>query len=272
VIERRIPVDGLTTRLLEEGRGPCIILLHGGSLGCSADDWGAMVPDLASRGFRVLAYDQPGFGASDDPPDPSLAYRRRFIAGLLDVLSIEQATIVGHSQAGRLALASALETPERVDAAVVVCTGSLLPPLVAGEREVEVPTHVPTADETRAQLEASVYHRDYVTAGLVERFQRFSVRNFESAVKRASPPAGAAASPVVRANWERLGDSSRPLELIYGANDKGSVRERVALAPDRYPQLPIHLLEECGHFAQWDQPEALLHLLADFARNHSARS
>ena len=34
-----VEVDGLTTRYLEEGKGPAVILLHGASLGSSADVW-----------------------------------------------------------------------------------------------------------------------------------------------------------------------------------------------------------------------------------------
>jgi len=39
MIENFVQVDGLKIRYLEEGKGPEVILLHGASLGSSADVW-----------------------------------------------------------------------------------------------------------------------------------------------------------------------------------------------------------------------------------------
>ena len=258
--ERRLTVDGLTTRVLDEGGGPVVLLLHGGGLGCSADDWRGVMTPLAAAGLRVLVFDQPGFGACDESADISLGFRGRYALGVLDALGIDRATWVGHSQGGRLAVAAALGTPARVAAAIVLCTGSLLPPVGAREREIALPVSEPTPAETRAVLEAYVYDRALVSADLVAQYQRFSEgRNFEAAVRRATEPAPLSA-------WDRLAEVAPPLMLVYGANDRGPVAERVALARERYPQLPIHLLEQCGHFAQWDQPAEVVRLIAGFAR------
>jgi len=263
MIERNVTVDGLGTRALDEGSGPVVLLVHGAALGCSADDWRDALAPIAAAGFRAIAIDQPGFGACDDPPDVSVPFRWRYLLGALDTLAIERATWVGHSQAGRYVVATALDAPERMNAGVVVCTGSLLPPVGNAEREVAVPTHEPTPAETRAYLESVVFDRALVTNALVDRYQRFSHgKNFACAVRRASErPAGDE-----RPQWERLAEASRPLNFIYGANDKGPVAERVALARERYPRLRIGLLQNCGHFAQWDQPAAVLGTIIDAAR------
>jgi pimeloyl-ACP methyl ester carboxylesterase len=252
------------TRALVEGTGPVVVLLHGGALGCSADDWRDALAPIAAAGFRALAFDQPGFGECDESPDISLSFRGRFVLGVLDVLGSERATLVGHSQAGRLVVSAALDTPARVAAAVVLCTGSLLPPLSVSGVDAAVPIREPTAAETRAQLEASVFNRACISNEIVERYQRFGTgRNFEYALRRPAEPASAATRPA----WGRLADVSAPLMLVYGANDVGQVTERVALARVRYPQLPIHLLERCGHFAQWDQLETVVGLIIGFARS-----
>jgi pimeloyl-ACP methyl ester carboxylesterase len=64
--ENFIEVQGLRIRTLEEGSGPALLLLHGASLGSSADVWAGNLSDLAARGLRVIACDQPGFGLSDN--------------------------------------------------------------------------------------------------------------------------------------------------------------------------------------------------------------
>ena len=76
--ESTVRVDGLNIRCLEEGQGSPILLLHGGTLGFSADVWRGTMPKLAAAGHRVITYDQPGFGVSDSPPEFGLRYRQDF--------------------------------------------------------------------------------------------------------------------------------------------------------------------------------------------------
>src|SRR6478735_4260934 len=133
--ERTLRVDGLNARLLEEGQGAPVLLLHGASLGSSADVWTRNLAPLAAHGLRVIAPDLPGFGETDNPKDHSVAYRRRFVLSFMDALKIERAALVGHSQAGRIALDLALEHPERISKVVVLATGSLLPERAEAEGE-----------------------------------------------------------------------------------------------------------------------------------------
>ncbi len=57
-----ITVDGLNIRYLEEGSGVPAILLHGASLGSSADVFRRNLKELAAGGIRAIAFDLPGFG------------------------------------------------------------------------------------------------------------------------------------------------------------------------------------------------------------------
>src|ERR1700704_569192 len=159
--ENFIEVQGLRIRYFEEGGGPAVLLLHGASLGSSADVWTGNLSGLAARGLRVIACDQPGFGLSDNPEDFSVAYRTRFVLAFMDTLRLQKARLIGHSQSGRIAVSLALEHGERVPGIVVLGTGSLLPPLpgrgkpAAAEGE-EGGSAEPTLEETRRLPEASL--------------------------------------------------------------------------------------------------------------------
>jgi len=130
--ESFIKVDGLKTRYLEEGSGAEVLLLHGASLGSSADVWERNLAPLASHGLRAIAFDHPGFGLTDNPKDYSVAYRRRFILQFMDALGIRKAHLVGHSQAGGMAVGLAFDHTDRIGKVVVLATGSVLPPLPEG--------------------------------------------------------------------------------------------------------------------------------------------
>jgi len=218
---------------------------------------------VAAAGFRAVAIDQPGFGVCDDPPDVSVAYRTAYIRGVLDALDIDRAVWVGHSQAGRYVVGTALDAPERMIAGVVLCTGSMLPPLGShAGGGVPPPAQEPSPAATRAYLETVVYDRALVTDALVAQYQRFSHgKNFACSQRRTAEREPAEARPA----WQRLGELRAPVTFVYGAEDGGHVRERIVLARERYPQLAFHLIEQSGHFAQWDQPATVVGFIRDAA-------
>ncbi len=53
----------------EIGDGPPLVLVHG--LAASARDWEGLGPALSQAGFRILAVDLPGHGASPKSPGSS---------------------------------------------------------------------------------------------------------------------------------------------------------------------------------------------------------
>lgn len=55
-------VNGVSLHYALEGNGPSVVLLH--ELGGSLESWERIAPELAAR-FRVLRYDQRGFGRSE---------------------------------------------------------------------------------------------------------------------------------------------------------------------------------------------------------------
>ena len=64
-----IQVDGIKTFLVSAGSGHPLILIHGASPGASSlVNWKLNLEPLADFGFAVYAYDQPGFGYTDNPP------------------------------------------------------------------------------------------------------------------------------------------------------------------------------------------------------------
>ena len=108
------------TRLYYEvmGKGPAVVLLHGGLNDSRL--WDAQMRPL-SRRFRVVRYDMRGFGRSN--AERSEFWPTEDLRALLDFLKIEKATVVGLSLGGIVAADFALEHPERVERLVFVGAG-----------------------------------------------------------------------------------------------------------------------------------------------------
>ena len=99
------------TGFREQGSGIPLVLLHGISSGAAS--WHKQ---MALNGFRVLAWDMPGYGES-----PMLAAERAnagdyadALAAMLDRAGVWQAVLVGHSLGALVASAFAAKYPDRV--------------------------------------------------------------------------------------------------------------------------------------------------------------
>ncbi len=96
----------------------CIVLLHGYLENMLV--WEDFVP-LLYKDVRVVTLDIPGHGISVVKGEVhSMQYLADTVAAVLDKLGIEQATIVGHSMGGYIALAFAEQYPERTEALVLL--------------------------------------------------------------------------------------------------------------------------------------------------------
>jgi pimeloyl-ACP methyl ester carboxylesterase len=267
-------VAGLRTRYIEEGQGPAVLLLHGASLGSSADVWRRNLDPLASYGLRVIAYDQPGFGLSDDPPEWELGFRTSFILRFMDALGIESAGLVGHSQSGAMAVDLALSHPDRVRSIVVLGTGSLLPPLADQAAKKSGPAEgeeggdtEPTAADVRAILEKNLYEQALATEVAVqERLKMSTGKNHYAFMARKRSGSGNKAAKGTKPLRERLGEVRQPLLMLYGREDRAQAAVRAELAKRQLPGLNLHILPRCKHLVQWDAQDAFQRLAGPFLR------
>jgi pimeloyl-ACP methyl ester carboxylesterase len=107
---------GARLRYREAGRGQPVVLIHGYTQRIE------LMEDLAdslSSAFRVIVFDERGFGESSKFSDPA-RYGRQMIEdviGLLDHLKIRRAHLVGHSMGALVAAQVALRHPDRVASA-----------------------------------------------------------------------------------------------------------------------------------------------------------
>lgn len=121
-----VPRGGFAISGEEVGTGPAVMLLHGLTATRRYVLHGSHA--LERAGYRVIAFDARGHGASGAPDDPD-AFAYEDLTGdalaVLDALGVGRAALVGQSMGAATAVAVALAAPERVAALVLVTPAHL---------------------------------------------------------------------------------------------------------------------------------------------------
>ncbi|MEP7005690.1 MAG: alpha/beta hydrolase [Sphingomonas bacterium] len=118
-IERNVPADGLFVTIdgirlhySDHGHGPAIVMIHG--LCGQMRNFSYALTDQLIADHRVILVDRPGSGYSAAAPSAAIPAQAKLIAGLIDALELDRPLVVGHSLGGAVALALALDHPDKV--------------------------------------------------------------------------------------------------------------------------------------------------------------
>jgi pimeloyl-ACP methyl ester carboxylesterase len=117
---RFIDVDGARIHYVDEGTGPVLLLVHGLS-GQLFNFTHSLVPRLRDN-FRVVIPDRPGSGYSTRPAGATatLDAQARILSRFCEELGLDRPLVAGHSLGGAIALALALNHPERIGGLVLL--------------------------------------------------------------------------------------------------------------------------------------------------------
>ena len=140
--DRAVPGDGVRLHARDwSGSGQAVVLLHG--LASNARIWDGVASRLAGAGLRVVALDQRGHGASEQPGSGyDFATLGRDLSAALAALGIERPVLAGHSWGANVALRFAADRPGAL-AGLALVDGALV-----GVAEWAGPT----LDEARRRL------------------------------------------------------------------------------------------------------------------------
>jgi 2-hydroxy-6-oxonona-2,4-dienedioate hydrolase len=261
-----IQVGDLKTFYVKIGSGHPIVLFHGAAPGGSClVNWKLNIEPLAAAGFTVYAYDQPGFGYTDNPSDHSIEYRVTHAKALITALELDRFHAVGNSVGGYIAARLALEDT-RTRSFVTTTSGSLSPEgsansqALAQKHSNELHEFEPSFENMRQLTQGTIFNRNLVTDDLVrERYEMSIGKNYEAQQRRRTAPRQ---KPV----YDQMRDLKMKTLLIWGNNDRGVTVERGLELFQRIPSAEFHLFDNCAHWVQWDQAARFNTLVPDFLR------
>jgi pimeloyl-ACP methyl ester carboxylesterase len=249
----------LNVRTYGDPGQPAIILLHG--LFGSSANWGTVARHLGQK-YRVLVPDLRNHGQS--PHDPDCGYEAMVadVLHLLDVEAFNEATLVGHSMGGKVAMHLALNHPQRVSGLAVVDMSPVrythdFYDVVKGFRAVDLAS-IRNRSDADAQMAASVSFagvRAFLLQNLVKRPDGWAWRLNIDAL--------AAAQNEITGFPEQDADAvfTRPVSFIYG---ELSDYVTPAYEPEIRRLFPLATLcpvAQAGHWVYAEQPQGFMDCL-----------
>jgi pimeloyl-ACP methyl ester carboxylesterase len=264
-IEGYVPVEGGRLYYRVAGRGPAVILIHGGYLDHRM--WDGQVAALA-EGHRVVRYDVRFHGRS---PSEEVPFSDMVDLGvLMDSLEMPSATIVGLSMGGQIAVDYALMHPERVESLVLVAPGLSGFPFGSPElgaymeaitdaigrddfpEMIEIfarywcdgPERTP--EEVDSEVRSKVLE---MLAGSRERWGRSPL------VQQPDPPA-----------MDRVSSIHAPTLLVLGTVDMPDIQQVVAHLAANIPGALRVDIPDVAHMVNLEAPERFNEILLEFLR------
>jgi pimeloyl-ACP methyl ester carboxylesterase len=271
---RFVDVAGLRTRVLYEGEGPGLLLVHG--IGLCSDTFIRNIDELAKR-YTVIAPDLLGHGFTDAVDFKGEAPQRaavRHLGRLMDELSIQRYSIVGSSYGALIAALMWFERSTQVESLVLVGSGAVFHPPEEQEKTLR---HAaanatkaltnPTLETCRRRLAAICHDAAAVpeevlpvqltSYALPDRFSAY-MATIEGVIASRSEDR-------VLHRLERL--SARTL-ILTGREDIRAKWQYHVEGRKRMPGARIHIMEKTGHLPYMEHPAEVNATLLKFLDGH----
>ena len=274
-----IEVDGSRVHAFVEGQGPDVILLHGAS--GNLRDFSFSLSHALARNYRVIAFDRPGLGWSDDlgAAGSSPLVQAAVLQKAARKLGVRHPIVLGHSYGGAVAMAWALTDPDT--AGLVLVSGATMPwpgglgtwyDITASRLggATVVPLITAFAGEGRAQAAVDwIFAPDAVPAGYLEyvgaglTLRRESLRINARQVNGLKPYL-----EMMQPEYARL---TLPVEILHGTADT-IVPAKVHAIPlsKLLPNAKLTLVEGGGHMLHHAHPDIVLAAVARVAARVAA--
>jgi 2-hydroxymuconate-semialdehyde hydrolase len=206
-----------------------------------------------------------GFGYSERPED-QVYNRERWVkhaVGVLDELGLEQVDLVGNSFGGGLAVALAIEHPNRIRRLVLMGSVGVSFPLT--EALDEVWGYEPSLDNMRRLMEVFAYDKSLLTEDLAE-------MRYQASIRPGFQESFAAMFPAPRQRWiDNLASNEEDIRalphetlILHGREDEVIPLDASYRLAELIDRAQLHVYGRCGHWTQIEHADRFARLVNDF--------
>jgi pimeloyl-ACP methyl ester carboxylesterase len=269
-------INGQIVHFIDEGSGPCVVLLHGN--GSMMEDYEAttLIETLA-RDHRVIVFDRPGFGLSSRETGGTWTPEREaeYLSEILEHLDVRDPVIVGHSWGTLVALAFALRDQAKVSG-LVLLSGYYYPTTrldVAVQTPVSLPligpllrhTVMPLMSRLSAPLAIRHMFAPMDVPLLFSRLYSIAMASRPSQLKSVADDTTTMPSSAGRLGVNYAGLQT-PVRIIAGADDKiVTTSEQSARLHTELKNSELQILNGVGHMTHHARPDLVVAAVNELA-------
>jgi pimeloyl-ACP methyl ester carboxylesterase len=240
------------------GGGIPVILMHANT--GTSENWQKQAPALRAAGFRVIAFDRPGWGKSMVQGRAKPVSAAEDLDALVDHLKLNTFHLLGVAGGGYVALDYAAWRPERLKSLVLAATGLGLADdeeAVTFRKRAAIPGFEKQPPEVR---EMSPSYRGLNPDGVAQ----------WKAIEEHSKQPNASVPPMRTPNTHaKIASITTPTLVIAGDVDLTTPSGAVRLwAKHLKTSYEFVLIPEAGHSVAWEQPDTFNRTVIDFLRKH----
>jgi pyruvate dehydrogenase E2 component (dihydrolipoamide acetyltransferase) len=245
-----IEAGGRRFRYLEmgAGEGPPVLFIHG--FGGDLYSWQFNQEALAES-HVTYALDLPGHGGSTKDLGSGQADVGALATAVIDFLDakeIGKAHLVGHSLGGAIALDLALNHPERVASATLLCPAALGPEI--NMAYIDGFMQARRRKQLQPVLEMLVADPAMVSREMIEEVLKYKrLDGVEAALNRIAGDTFAGGRQALQLTG-RLGELTVPVQVIWGAKDQILPASHAEGLP---ASVSVTLLDDAGHMAHMEK-------------------
>lgn len=247
------------------GEGFPLLMIRG--LSSDVYRWPLSLVKEISKHFKVVLFDNRGAGRTDKPDiEYSIKMMAADTTGLMNVLNIEKAHILGYSMGGSIGQEIALDYPEKVKKLILCSAGCGGPKSVPASEEVRK-----GLASNREGLSDEELLRNWLPIYFTESFIQNNPDEVEKYIRRsllAPIPPYAYRRQLMAAfsfnSYERLKDIKTPTLVLSGKEDILVPHENSILLAENIPGARLSLLDNLGHGLFTPDPLLIAKIIIEF--------
>ncbi|CAM7863020.1 esterase [Atlantibacter hermannii] len=227
-----------------------IVLVHG--LFGSLDNLGVLARELVTD-FDIVQVDMRNHGLSPRSDEMNYPAMAQDLLDTLDELSIDKATLIGHSMGGKAVMAATRIAPERIDKLVAI---DIAPVDYKVRRHDEIFAAVNAVTEAGAttRQEAAALMRQHIPEdGIIQ----FLLKSFAAGEWRFNVPALWDQYPHI-VGWDTVPAWDHPALFIRGGNSPYVDESHRDALLAQFPQARAHVIAGAGHWVHAEKPQAVV--------------
>lgn len=238
---------------------PCVIFLHGSGLDHTF--WGLHSRFFAFRKYAVLVPDLPGHSHSEGPPLTSIEDIGEWLNDVVEVLEINDISIVAHSQGVLNALEFVSRHPQRIRSVSLITSGLATP---------VNPALIEAAENSPEEAIAMMIGWGFGRAGHLHQGPipgNSMVAGGRKIMRRNVPQELATdlrACDAYRNGKEAAAGISGPVQVIIAGQDRMAPRKATTELVAHLKDPEVHVIAGSGHMVPQEAPNECRDLLQDF--------